>query len=382
VAVRVFISYAHDSAEHIERVRAFWEFLRGCGIDAQLDLEAAARRQDWPEWMEQELTKADFVLVVASPQYKLRAGGQTAPGVGRGVRHESVLLREWLYGDRPTWFPRILPVVLAGGNAEDLPAFLQPASATVYRIAALSVPGAEELLRVLTDQPRELAPALGPMPVLPPRRPSDPPRTPPSGPPKPANPSVPPPALIDELSGSVTVQSEAGRMLLTDLLQDQLGPLPLRGQVTVRAFAVELAMACWRIEGGQAALAQAFRLLEPGAHTDRLRSDAGGTDEGAAVPDARWTLISDLVDELSDVIALQNEGGRQILVEIVSGQLGRPLHLREHTVRRHQDIELSRACVAEQGGVAALAEAVEWLQPHSRTAAALHRLSRTERKSK
>ncbi|GLI00169.1 effector-associated domain 2-containing protein [Phytohabitans aurantiacus] len=370
MAVRVFISYAHDSAEHIERVRAFWEFLRGCGIDAQLDLEAAARRQDWPEWMEQELTKADFVLVVASPQYKLRAGGQTAPGVGRGVRHESVLLREWLYGDRPTWFPRILPVVLAGGNAEDLPAFLQPASATVYEIAALSVPGAEELLRVLTDQPRELAPALGPMPVLPPRRPSDPPRTPPPGPPKPANPSVPPPALIDELSGSVTVQSEAGRMLLTDLLQDQLGPLPLRGQVTVRAFAVELAMACWRIEGGQAALAQAFRLLEPGAHTDRLLSHAS-----TVAPDARWTLIAELVDELSDVVALQNEGGRQILVEIVSGSLGRPLHLRAHTVRRHQDIELVRACVAEPGGVVALAEAVEWLQPRSRAAATIAQLA-------
>jgi hypothetical protein len=363
-AVRVFISYAHDSAEHIERVRAFWEFLRGCGIDAQLDLEAAGRRQDWPEWMEQELTKADFVLVVASPQYKLRAGGRTGPSVGRGVRHESVLLREWLYGDRPTWFPRILPVVLPGGNAEDLPAFLQPASATVYRVAALSVIGAEELLRTLTNQPFEVASTLGPVPVLPPRRPTEPPQA------SDDTSAGPPPKLIDELAGSVTVQSEAGRMLLTDLLEDQLGPLPLRGQLTVRAFALELAMACWKNDGGRAALAQAFRLLEPGARTDSLR-----TDEAATRPSARWTLIAGLVDELSGVVALQNEGGRQILVEIVSGQLGRPLHLRGHAVRRHQDIELVRACVAEPGGVAALAEAVEWLQPHSRAAATIRRLA-------
>lgn len=361
-AVRVFISYAHDSAEHIERVRALWEFLRGCGIDAQLDLEAAGRRQDWAEWMEQELARADFVLVVASPQYKLRAGGHTGPRVGRGVRQESVLLREWLYGDRPTWFPKILPVVLPGGNADDLPAFLQPASATVYRVAALSVPGAEELLRTLTDQPYEVAPTLGPVPVLPPRGASDAPPKPPPEPPS----QAPPQALIEELSGSVTMQSEAGRLLLVDLLQDQLGPLPLRGQLTVQATAVELAMACWRTEGGRAALTQAFRLLEPGARTD---------DPGTAPPSTRWTLIADLVDELSDVVALQNEGGRQILVEIVSGQLGRPLPLRGHAVRRHQDIELVRACVAEPGGVAALAEAVEWLQPHSRAADTIRRLA-------
>jgi hypothetical protein len=49
--VRVFISYAHDSDEHVAAVRDLWVFLRSQGIDAKLDLPAAERRQNWPAWM-------------------------------------------------------------------------------------------------------------------------------------------------------------------------------------------------------------------------------------------------------------------------------------------------------------------------------------------
>ncbi len=45
-SVRVFISYAHESAEHVEAVRDLWVLLRSCGIDAQLDRVAAQQRQD------------------------------------------------------------------------------------------------------------------------------------------------------------------------------------------------------------------------------------------------------------------------------------------------------------------------------------------------
>lgn len=41
---RVFISYAHESDAHGEVVRAFWAFLRNCGIEATLDVTAAERR--------------------------------------------------------------------------------------------------------------------------------------------------------------------------------------------------------------------------------------------------------------------------------------------------------------------------------------------------
>lgn len=49
VPLRVFVSYAHDDAAHLERVRDFWLFLRASGIDARLDLPATEERQDWAQ---------------------------------------------------------------------------------------------------------------------------------------------------------------------------------------------------------------------------------------------------------------------------------------------------------------------------------------------
>ncbi|MFN2496500.1 MAG: SEFIR domain-containing protein [Pseudonocardiaceae bacterium] len=60
--IRVFISYAHDNAEHEDRVRQFWLLLRANGIDAQLDKPAAERRQDWSLWMLRQVRRARFVL--------------------------------------------------------------------------------------------------------------------------------------------------------------------------------------------------------------------------------------------------------------------------------------------------------------------------------
>ncbi|HEX5121389.1 MAG TPA: hypothetical protein VFW65_39920 [Pseudonocardiaceae bacterium] len=53
---------------------------------------------------------------------------------------------------------KILPVVLPGFSADDLPAFLQPYSGTRYVIPEQL----DELLRVLTKQPRHVQPELGP----------------------------------------------------------------------------------------------------------------------------------------------------------------------------------------------------------------------------
>jgi len=72
--IRVFISYAHDSSAHQDAVRDLWVFLRSNGFDARLDLPVAERRVDWPVWMHHEVRDADFVLVIASPAYKLLTG--------------------------------------------------------------------------------------------------------------------------------------------------------------------------------------------------------------------------------------------------------------------------------------------------------------------
>jgi hypothetical protein len=167
--VRVFISYAHDDPAHEDRVRSFWHFLRGQGVDARLDLAVAGGRVDWAEWMTREVRDADRVLVIASPDYKRRAEGDAGPDEGRGVQWEARLIRDVFYADQRAGLERVLPVVLPGCSADDLPLWLAPASVAHYVVSDFTVSGGEALLRLLTGQPLEIIPSLGVVPVLPPR---------------------------------------------------------------------------------------------------------------------------------------------------------------------------------------------------------------------
>jgi SEFIR domain/N-6 DNA Methylase len=169
--VRVFISYAHDNAQHEAHVRQLWLFLRRQGIDAVLDLSVAQRRQDWPTWMLRQIRLARFVLVIASPAYRRRAEGEARPDEGRGVQWEAMLIREEMYGDQDAALNRFLPVVLPGCSADDIPEWMGPTTTTHYVIVDYTIQGAESLLRVLTGQPSELVPPLGSTPVLPPQAP-------------------------------------------------------------------------------------------------------------------------------------------------------------------------------------------------------------------
>jgi hypothetical protein len=167
--VRVFISYAHDDDEHRERVRRFWIFLRSQGIDARCDLDAVEQRQDWPLWMLGQIRAARFVLMIASPQYRRRADGEARSDEGRGVQWEARLAREVIYADQQNESKRFLPVVLPGCSERDIPQWMGPTSFSNYFVSDYTLQGAESLLRLLTGQPGELAPPIGPPPLLPPQ---------------------------------------------------------------------------------------------------------------------------------------------------------------------------------------------------------------------
>ena len=96
--------------------------------------------------MEQQVAEADHILIVASPAYKTRAGYDADPDVGRGVQYEARLIRNLFYRNQAD-LGRFLPVVLPGGSIDNVPAFLTPATSTVYRVPEFTVPGAEALMR-------------------------------------------------------------------------------------------------------------------------------------------------------------------------------------------------------------------------------------------
>jgi SEFIR domain len=158
---RVFISYSHDDQRHVDSVLAFGEFLLRSGIDAHLDRWDLNFRRDWYQWATEQITSADFVVVVASPLCRLVGNGEIENTQRRGMQSELALLRELMHTDRATWLRRLLPVVLPGGKVSDIPLFLQPETADHYLVADFSVSGAEDLLRVITGQTSYPRPAIG-----------------------------------------------------------------------------------------------------------------------------------------------------------------------------------------------------------------------------
>jgi hypothetical protein len=159
---RVFVSYSHDNPLHEDLVRRFCEFLRGdCGVDAVLDRVAAESPQEWTAWIMRSVREADFVLCVASADYRAAADADLPADVRRGSQWEARMLREEFYRDEAQARARILPVVLPGGRVEDIPVWLNPTSATHYRVASFTKEGAEALLRYLTGQPGSVERPLG-----------------------------------------------------------------------------------------------------------------------------------------------------------------------------------------------------------------------------
>lgn len=150
---RVFISYAHEPPEHKAQVLRFATYLREqIGLDAHLDTWYDNVRRDWSNWAIEQLDKADFILVVASPEYRRRADGMAPPDVGRGSQFEAAIIRDNLTRNLRRETERVLPVVLPGGSIEDIPRFLNAHSTTRYEIATFSTTGVAELLTAITGK--------------------------------------------------------------------------------------------------------------------------------------------------------------------------------------------------------------------------------------
>jgi hypothetical protein len=150
-APRVFVSYAHDSPEHKEQVRRFATFLRSrIGLDVHLDRWYEDKRRDWSAWAIEHLTEAEFILVIASPEYKRRADGVAAPGEGRGSQFEAAVIRNNVTRNLRRETERVLPVVLPGQSREDVPTFLNAHSTSTYHVMEFTEAGVSELLAAIT----------------------------------------------------------------------------------------------------------------------------------------------------------------------------------------------------------------------------------------
>lgn len=161
-APRVFISYARDSPAHTEQVRQFATFLRTrLGLDTHVDRWYEDIRRDWPIWATEHLAKADFVVVIASPQYKRQADGLAEPGEDGRAQFQLAILRDNLAKNLRRSTERILPVVLPGRSVRDIPTFLNPHSTTSFHVDEFTHEGASDLLAAITGHGQYPLPELG-----------------------------------------------------------------------------------------------------------------------------------------------------------------------------------------------------------------------------
>ncbi|SNY84365.1 SEFIR domain-containing protein [Nocardia amikacinitolerans] len=139
-------------------------------FDVHMDRWDLDRRRNWYQWAIEQVTKADFVLVIASPRCKQVADGHGDPKSNRGMQSEILLLMEQLHSDRETWSRKLLPVVLPGRSPDEIPLFLAPQTADHYLVQDFTVEGADDLLRAVTGQPAYLRPSVNPVVVRLPTR--------------------------------------------------------------------------------------------------------------------------------------------------------------------------------------------------------------------
>ncbi|OLF13797.1 hypothetical protein BLA60_00945 [Actinophytocola xinjiangensis] len=159
---RVFVTYAHDCAEHVDLVLRFATLLRrDAGVDVHLDQWYDDGPRDWSAWAGDQIREADYILAIASPAFRLRTEGLAPRGEGRNVQYEAALIRDRLTRDLATQTRRILPVVLPGRSVTELPTFLRPHTTTHYRVEALTVDAAEHLLAALRGVARVPLPERG-----------------------------------------------------------------------------------------------------------------------------------------------------------------------------------------------------------------------------
>jgi len=161
---KVFISYSHDSREHMNRVLELADRLRDWGVDCHLDQYEMSPPEGWPRWSEEQLKEVDFVLVVCTETYHRRFTGKEEVGKGLGAKWEGAVITNKLYEDegRNT---RFIPVVFSVEDLNHIPERLQ----AVTRYQLNTDEAFEDLYRRLTDQPRVVKRPLGklrPMPSV------------------------------------------------------------------------------------------------------------------------------------------------------------------------------------------------------------------------
>jgi len=118
-ALRVFISYTKTNEEHNSWVDNFARFLRNNGINSRIDIWHLKTGMDLPQFMTNELSLAEKVIIISNEEYAAKADGRTG-----GVGWETMIIQ----GDMSKLPPdstKYLTIVKSENLDEGLPMYLK-----------------------------------------------------------------------------------------------------------------------------------------------------------------------------------------------------------------------------------------------------------------
>jgi hypothetical protein len=151
---KVYISYSHDSAEHVRRVLNLANRLRGDGIDCPKIRSELSPEADANEWSRKQIVESRFVLVVCSEIYERRFREKEEPGIGQGSWFEGMLIRQELNMGPSN--RKYVPIIFDDVDRRFIPRELQ--SYTFYSVGLAE--GFRALVKYLMDRANEEQPSL------------------------------------------------------------------------------------------------------------------------------------------------------------------------------------------------------------------------------
>ncbi len=154
----VFISYSWDDDEHNAWVLRLAERLTKNGIEVILDKYKLRLGKSLPHFIEESIALAQRVLVIFTPNYRLKADKRTG-----GVGYEYSILNNDLYNNQ-TMNDKIIPVLRKGSMQESIPSFMQQYIHLDLRDDTIFEAGYTELIRDIYNDPAIKPPEIGSKP--------------------------------------------------------------------------------------------------------------------------------------------------------------------------------------------------------------------------
>ena len=151
----VFISYSWDNEDHKKWVLDLANRLVKEGVNVLLDRYELRPGKNLPHFVETSIKKADRILIVFTPNYKLKAEKRSG-----GVGYEYSIMNADLYRNQTT-NERIIPILRAGQQMESIPEFMQQYIHLDMRSDDNFEISLADLLREIYDEPEVVKPEIG-----------------------------------------------------------------------------------------------------------------------------------------------------------------------------------------------------------------------------